>query len=58
MVEGSRLGRIKRQKGAHTSADGARTVQWEVVEIGGDDEPMAEAVTAGGNGNKRLRMGV
>jgi hypothetical protein len=57
MVENSRLGRIKRQMGGHTSADGTRTVQWEVVEIGGEDEPMAEAVAASGNGNKRLRMG-
>lgn len=33
MVENSRLGRIKRQKGGHTSQDGRMTVQWEVVEI-------------------------
>lgn len=33
MVENSRLGRIKRQKGGHTSRDGRRTVEWEVVEM-------------------------
>lgn len=43
MVENSRLGRIKRQKGGHTSRDGRTTVQWEVVEIGGDDSSPVEA---------------
>ncbi|KAK4895230.1 hypothetical protein LTR27_006573 [Elasticomyces elasticus] len=59
MVENSRLGRIKHQKGGHTSADGTRTVQWEVTEVEGNDEDMTDAnVTAsGGTGNKRMRMG-
>ncbi|KAF2766997.1 hypothetical protein EJ03DRAFT_259015, partial [Teratosphaeria nubilosa] len=43
MVENSRLGRIKRQKGGHTSSDGRTTVQWEIVEIGGEDEEMGDA---------------
>ena len=49
MVENSRLGRIKRQKAGHTSRDGRTTVQWEVVEIGGDDPtPMdTDAETSG-----------
>jgi len=37
MVENSRLGRIKRRKGGHTSADGMRRVEWEVLEIGAED---------------------
>lgn len=58
MVENSRLGRIKRQRGGQTSADGRATVQWEVIEIGGEDEPMADPGVSveTGNGNKRLRM--
>ncbi|KAK3653350.1 hypothetical protein LTR56_004554 [Elasticomyces elasticus] len=60
MVENSRLGRIKHQKGGHTSADGTRTVQWEVTEIeGNDEEDMTDVNVAasGGTGNKRMRMG-
>ena len=32
LVEDSRLGRIKRQKGGHTSEDGRKSVEWEIVE--------------------------
>ena len=35
MVKNTRLGRIKRQKGGHTSQDGRTTVEWEVVEVDG-----------------------
>jgi hypothetical protein len=59
MVENSRLGRIKRQKGGHTSRDGRMMVQWEVVEIGGDDEPTAmesvQETDTGGGSNKRQK---
>ena len=37
MVEGSELGRIKQRRGGETSADGSTRIEWEVVEIGGDD---------------------
>ena len=61
MVENSRLGRIKRQRGGQTSQDGRMVVQWEVVEIGGDDErtPMETEPDAGGGeaSNKRQRLG-
>ncbi|KAK5121244.1 hypothetical protein LTR85_005410 [Meristemomyces frigidus] len=58
MVENSRLGRIKRQKGGHTSADGARSVQWEVIEIGGDDDdqPMGGTGSGAVSGNKRIKI--
>lgn len=61
MVENSRLGRIKRQKGGHTSADGARSVQWEVIEIGGDDDDQPMGGTGGASastvgGNKRIKI--
>ena len=59
MVENSRLGRIKRQKGGHTSRDGRMTVQWEVVEIDGDDSsPMETEVETSGSrpSNKRQKM--
>ncbi|KAL2351058.1 hypothetical protein BJ546DRAFT_998775 [Cryomyces antarcticus] len=45
MIENSRLGRIKRRRGGHTSRDGSVTVEWEVVEYTeGDDEPAQEAI--------------
>ncbi|KAL8710157.1 MAG: hypothetical protein Q9220_005240 [cf. Caloplaca sp. 1 TL-2023] len=33
MIEGSELGRIKRRRGGHSSADGQSKVAWEVVEF-------------------------
>ena len=61
MVENSRLGRIKRQRGGQTSQDGRMVVQWEVVEIGGDDEESTRMETdqdAGGGeaSNKRQKL--
>jgi hypothetical protein len=35
MIEDSALGRLKRQKGGHTSVDGLMQVEWEVVEFTG-----------------------
>lgn len=56
MVEHSRLGRIKHQMGGQSSADGSSHVQWEIIEIGGDeDEPMEEGSGSGGT-SKRLKM--
>ena len=37
MLEGSKLGKIRRRKGEHTSADGSTTYEWEIVEIEGND---------------------
>jgi hypothetical protein len=39
LVEDTPLGRVKRQKGRHTSGDGAVEIEWEVVEWteGNDD---------------------
>lgn len=62
MVENSRLGRIKRQKGGHTSRDGRTTVSWEVVEIdgghdGGDgQEGEGEGEGEVGGRSKRPRL--
>lgn len=54
MVENTRIGRIKRQKGGHTSRDGRTTVEWEVVEIGGE----APTESAGNSGSsKRQKLG-
>lgn len=33
MIEGSELGRIERQRGGQSSADGKSKVEWEVVEF-------------------------
>ena len=38
IIEGSELGRIKRKRGGHTSADGKSKVEWEVVEMSDDDQ--------------------
>ncbi|KAL9632553.1 MAG: hypothetical protein Q9164_005254 [Protoblastenia rupestris] len=38
MIEGSDLGRIKRRRGGQTSSNGNTTVEWEIVEIGGEDD--------------------
>lgn len=59
MVENSRLGRIKRQKGGHTSRDGRTRVRWEVVELdeGGNGEGMGAVEETGEEGaNKRPRL--
>ena len=57
MVENSRLGRIKRQKGGHTSRDGRKTVQWEVVELGGNDaSPMETDAGIGGDRSSNKRQ--
>ncbi|KAK0278780.1 hypothetical protein LTR35_009045 [Friedmanniomyces endolithicus] len=56
--ESSRLGRIKRRKGGHTSADGTRSVEWEIVEMEGDDdnaERAGDGVDDGTGANKRMR---
>ena len=46
MVQGSEMGRIKRRRGGETSADGRSRVEWEVVEIGGDDGEEVVSSTA------------
>jgi hypothetical protein len=59
MVENSRLGRIKRQRGGQTSQDGRTVIEWEVVEIGGDEPtPMETDQDAGGGeaSNKRQKL--
>ncbi|KAK4503728.1 hypothetical protein PRZ48_004643 [Zasmidium cellare] len=58
MVADSRLGRIKRRMGGHTSEDGTRSVQWEVVEIGGGggDEAMVDVSASSHEPNKRVKL--
>jgi hypothetical protein len=38
LIEDSQLGRLRRQKGGHTSADGSVKVEWEVVEWSSADQ--------------------
>lgn len=58
LVEDSRLGRIKRQRGGHTSADGRSRVEWEVTEIeGGDGDDAVMQEVEVGNSNKRVKLG-
>lgn len=49
MIEGSELGRIRRRRGGQVSKDGSETVEWEVVEIGGEEED-----TGGTTGKRKL----
>lgn len=60
MIADSRLGRIKRRMGGHTSEDGMRSVQWEVIEIGGeegDDQHMVDVTPSGPHSaNKRVKL--
>lgn len=44
-IESNELGRIKRRRGGHTSADGKSKIEWEVVEVG-DDEDESSSPTA------------
>ncbi len=53
LVEDSLLGRIKRQKGKHTSTDGSTRVEWEVVELAANHEDTSEASTPG-TGKRKL----
>jgi len=43
MIENSPLGKLKRQKGGHTSGDGSVMVEWEVVEFTGGAEEDTNA---------------
>ncbi|KAF7544735.1 hypothetical protein G7Z17_g9716 [Cylindrodendrum hubeiense] len=43
MVEGSKLGRLRRSQGAEQSQDGRVKVEWEVVEYSGDGNLGADA---------------
>ncbi|KAF1988429.1 hypothetical protein K402DRAFT_351545 [Aulographum hederae CBS 113979] len=55
MVQDTPIGRVKRQKGGHTSRDGTVRVEWEVVEVGGDDDDDEIAVVDRSAGEKRKR---
>ena len=61
LVENSRFGRIKRQRGGQTSQDGRMVVQWEVAEIGAEDEPTPmeteSDAEAGEASSKRQKLG-
>ena len=57
MIEHSRLCRIKRQRGGHTSRDGTSSVQWEIVEIGGE-VPTSNATATEPSGSKRQRLDI
>ncbi|EME82872.1 uncharacterized protein MYCFIDRAFT_203430 [Pseudocercospora fijiensis CIRAD86] len=57
MIEHSRLGRIKRQRGGEISRDGTSSVQWEIVEIGGE-EPTPNATATEPSGSKRQRLDI
>jgi hypothetical protein len=49
LVETTRLGRLKQQRGMHSSQDGRMRVEWEVVEW----EEGADADDEGGSPSKR-----
>jgi hypothetical protein len=45
MVEDSRLGKLQRQKGGHTSKDGSTRYEWEIVEWTSEDPDEAAPTT-------------
>jgi hypothetical protein len=47
LVEDSRLGRFKQQRGGHTSHDGSVKVEWEVMEWTEGDDADDEGTSAG-----------
>jgi hypothetical protein len=47
IIQDTKLGRIRKQKGAHTSADGSVSVEWEVIEWTGADEGGEEETYTG-----------
>ncbi|CAG9937664.1 unnamed protein product [Clonostachys rosea f. rosea IK726] len=60
LVEGTRLGRMRRTQGIRSSGDGRVRVEWEIVEFDGDDEDGNEGQemdvdTAPAAGGKRKR---
>lgn len=58
MVEDSRFGTLRRQRGGYTSIDGNETVQWEVVEVGDDGvELPVEGVGGAGIGKRKRGEG-
>lgn len=56
MIENSSLGRIRRQKGGHTSEDGRTKVHWEVIEFDGDETMENDGTTSDGNAAKRVKL--
>lgn len=47
MVENTRLGRFKHQRGGHSSRDGSVRVEWEVIEWTDADDADDEATPSG-----------
>lgn len=57
IVENTRLGKIKQQRGGHASNDGSVRVEWEVVEWTGEEEAEDaddEGVAAAATGKRKL----
>ena len=55
LVDDSRLGRIKRQKGGGVTADGMAQVEWEIAEWTSGDAGE-EAGSEGNTGKRKLGM--
>ncbi|KAF2435475.1 hypothetical protein EJ08DRAFT_645769 [Tothia fuscella] len=51
MVEDSRLGKLQRQKGGHSSEDGSVKYEWEIVEWTADDDDGDDA--SGSSGKRK-----
>jgi hypothetical protein len=56
IIEGSKLGKIRRRRGGKTSADGMTSVEWEVVEFDGEGntEPHETGTTSTITGKRKL----
>ena len=56
IIEGSELGRLRRRRGGETSKDGRSSVEWEIVEMG-IDEDEGEGKDAGSTGTTKRKLG-
>ncbi|KAF2662596.1 hypothetical protein K491DRAFT_700352 [Lophiostoma macrostomum CBS 122681] len=54
MVENTRLGRIKQQRGGHSSRDGSVRVEWEVMEWTEADDADDESAGAGASSKRKI----
>ena len=53
MVEGSKLGNIRRRQGIERSQDGSSTIEWEVVEYSNDGDEDVDMVSTAASAKRK-----
>ncbi|KAF7550206.1 hypothetical protein G7046_g8094 [Stylonectria norvegica] len=56
MVEGTRLGNLRRSQGIQRSQDGRVQVEWEIVEFSGDGDLVDKSGSGSGSGDEDVDM--